>query len=146
MSAFLGRLLATAIAGLAATPHVHAQDQDLRKFLGYWAPRDEDHWCSTSREEWETEGAQVIIKEKSFFHGPHGECGEVKMWVEKGNLRVAAACRSHEGGAYLPVMELTIGNDGLMSYRTDGKTWEKRKLRRCSDSDLDRADRKAAGK
>lgn len=123
------KLLTLGILGLTALMSGSVLAKDMEKFYGYWAPVDEE-WCDLSKEEWQTEGAQMIISKSDFFIG-YTSCSEVRKWMKGDRLQLSASC-SGEGGPESMIREFWIEADGKLYYR-DGLTNERsRAYQRCS--------------
>ncbi len=117
-----------------------AADQ-IDRFYGYWEPVGE-RWCNLSRDQWLTEGSQMIVSRNTIFFGNAGGCKEVGLWMDKGRMRVSAACVS-EGGPMNILAEFWTDKKGILHGRNgSGDRWPTT-YRKCTKAQLDAADAKA---
>lgn len=89
---------------------------DITKFYGYWAPYSEPYWCELSKDEWQTEGAQMIIERGVFNIGYLGYCSEVGQYIVGEIMHVSATCWS-DGGVDSIIAELWFDDNGRLQYK-----------------------------
>lgn len=122
---------------------ISAKADKFDRFYGYWSLLG-DIWCELPREEWGTEGAQLIISPKEFIMGFAGKCEDVGKSMHEERMRLSATCY-HEGGVSKVNAKLWLDQHNILHFKYEDANQDSSnasKYRRCSEQELDEADRK----